>query len=527
MATFLSNRNPKSLALLAGSGFLFLYWLFGFDGITFSDDVYYLLAGKKFWEGTMEANAYHFSTRWGAYVPSGLIGSLLGFEPHRISLISLFSYLGALVLLLKVLPSKYNPGILVLWFSTQVYFLHFLTKVYPDSLLVFWVVLIPFSAVFRHEKPFLAALGLVSGLFFGFLTKETIVLLGPLPFLLFYFDRRNKTVKTSFYFWILAIGFLFAAIYLSYFWVKFGDPMYRITSINAGHYISEFTYADKGIWSIVRRISYLPILTFVERGYWLWILLALPAISQVRKKQGTPILEFSIAALLLLIGFWLMTSTLEFYNPIYLNPRHLIILVPILAFLIASGWEDWQANPKMRRLILALILLGVAISLFQGDLKMAGFQAVFFLLIFPKNLPFRSLLIALILAVPALYSISYQHKLKSYSTLLNALKEEIKNTENQKVILVNNFIDFSKEVLLDGDPMAQSKLVGIEKIDSIQSLNPSRIQVMIYRYYQHAYPKEQVDVDALEKWLSTEFVLLEEKEKDQIWVRSFERKSTQ
>ena len=102
-----------------------------------------------------------------------------------------------------------------------------------------------------------------------------------------------------------------------------------------------------------------------------------------------------------------------------------------------------------------------------------------------------------------------------------------KNTENQKVILVNNFIDFSKEVLLDGDPMAQSKLAGIEKIDSIQSLNPSKIQVMIYRYYQHAYPKEQVDVDALEKWLSTEFVLLEEKEKDQIWVRSFERKSTQ
>jgi hypothetical protein len=527
MATFLSNRNPKSLVLLAGSGFLFLYWLFGFDGITFSDDVYYLLAGKKFWEGTMEANAYHFSTRWGAYVPSGLIGWLLGFEPHRISLISLFSYLGSLVLLLKVLPSKSNPWILVVWCSTQVYFLHFLTKVYPDSFLVFWVVLIPFSAVYRHEKPFLAALGLVSGLFFGFLTKETIVLLGPLPFLLFYFDQRNKTVQTSFYLSILGIGLFFASSYLGYFWVNFGDPFYRITSINAGHYISEFTYADKGIWSILRRISYLPILTFVERGYWLWIILALPAISQLRKKQTTPILEFSIAALLLLVGFWLMTSTLEFYNPIYLNPRHLIILVPILAFLIASGWEDWQINPKMRRVILALILLGVGISFFQGDFKMAGFQAAFFLLILPQKLPFRSLLIVLILAIPALYSISYQHKLKSYYALLNTLNEEIKDSENQEVILVNNFIDFSKEVLLAGDTKAQSKLLGIEKIDSLLSLNPSKINVIIYRYYQHAYPKEQVDVDALEKWLILHFELIEEKEKDQIWIRSFERKSTQ
>lgn len=527
MAAFLSNRNPKSLAFVAGSTFLFLYWLVGFDGITFSDDVYYLLAGKKFWEGTMEANAYHFSTRWGAYVPSGLIGYIFGFEPHRISLISLLSYLGSLALLLKALPTKSNPWILVLWFSTQVYFLHFLTKVYPDSLLVFWVVLIPFSAVYRDKKPFLAALGLVSGLFFGFMTKETIVFLGPLPLVLYFFDRRKKTANSSFYLWILGIGFLFAAVYISYFWLRFGDPFYRIASINAGHYISEFTYADKGIRSILRRISYLPIITLVERGYWLWIIMALPALWQIMIRKNRPGLEFSVAALLLIVGFWLMSSTLEFYNPIYLNPRHLIILVPILAFLIALGWEDWQAKPKMRRVLLAMLLLGVGISLFQGDFKMAGFQGVFFLLTGSPYLPFRSILLMVILAIPALFSIFYQQNLKSYPSLLITLNEELKKVGNQEFILVNNFIDFSKEVLLDGNFQAQSKLVGIEKIDSVKSLNPSQIKVLIYRYYQHAYPKEQVDVDALEKWLTSEYVLQDEKEKDRIWVRSFERKSNQ
>jgi hypothetical protein len=47
----------------------------------------------------MEVNEYHFSRRWGAYVTSGLGGYFLGFEPHRISLISLISYLGSLFLL--------------------------------------------------------------------------------------------------------------------------------------------------------------------------------------------------------------------------------------------------------------------------------------------------------------------------------------------------------------------------------------------------------------------------------------------
>src|SRR5690606_28316447 len=165
---YIFNKHRKTIPFLAGVLFLFCYWLVAFDGITFSDDVYYLLAGSRFWQGTMEADSYHFSTRWGAYVPSGMIGMIVGFDAHRISLISLLAYIGALAMMVKVLPKESNPWILVIWFSTQVYFLHFLTKVYPDSLLVFWTALVPFSAVYRRERPILAALGVISRLFFGF-----------------------------------------------------------------------------------------------------------------------------------------------------------------------------------------------------------------------------------------------------------------------------------------------------------------------------------------------------------------------
>jgi hypothetical protein len=513
--------KQKKLALLGGTFFLFLYWLLGFDGITFSDDVYYLLAGKNFWEGSMEVNSYHFSSRWGAYVPSGLIGFILGFDPHKISLISLLSYVGSLWLLVQLLPRKVNPWILIMWMVTQVYFLHFLTKVYPDSLLVLWAVLIPFAASYRREKPIKAAFGVIAGLLFGFVTKETIVLLAPLPLLLFSFDVRRKILSIQFYLSLIIFGMLAGVTYLGFFWWNFGDPFYRISSINAGHYISEFTYADKGIWSILKRISYLPILTFVERAYWIWIVMAIPGIYMAWKKRFSPGVEMSLALVCLIIGFWFMTSTLAFYNPIYLNPRHLIILVPILAFLIAMGWEELQTNRELNSLILGLVALGVVISVLQQDWKMAAFQFAFWLVLLFQKIPQRNLAIGILLLLPVLASIFYQYRNKAYSEFHKTLEAEVSKTDSP--ILTNNFIHFSREVLLPNNETAQELLLPIEKLDSLKPLLPSQIRVFIYSYYLHAYPKEQEDVIKLEKWLNQDYQILDEKQEGLVKIQVLQK----
>ncbi len=512
---------PKRMVFFSGITFLSVYWFFAFDGITFSDDVYYLLAGKKFWEGFMEFNDYHFSTRWGAYVPSGLIGFLFGFDPHRISLTSLISYIGTLGLLIKVLPKEFNPWIVLIWLSTQVYFLHFLTKVYPDSLLVFWAVLIPFSAVYRIEKPFLAALGVISGLFFGFLTKETIIFLAPLPILLFVFDWKKGSKNLQFYFTLIGLGFAFGALYLGYFWINFGSPFYRFDSIQDGHYISEFTYADKNGWVMLKRLTVLPIITFVERSYWLWIVFAIPGLVKIWRKPTRPGIEFGLAFLSLLGLFWVMSTTFRLYNPIYLNPRHLIILVPILAFLITTGWEEWRGNLQLKLTMVGLILLGVAISLIQQDWKMAAFQALAVIIIYTISGRKQILAFGVYLTIPALMAISYQQKLKGYYLLTQTLSKETLNTENQSLILTNNFIDFSKEVLFPENQSAQNLLFPIEKLDSLQLNPPQYFRVLIYDYYKHSYPKEQVDVDALELWLKDQ-KLLNEKREGLVWIRNYE-----
>jgi len=514
------SKHSTLTASIAGILFLLLYWYFAFDGITFSDDVFYLLAGKKFWEGTMEFNAYHFSTRWGAYVPSGLLGHLFGLKPQLISLVSLFSYLATLGLLLKVLPKNVNTWVLLIWFCTQVYFLHFLTKVYPDTLLVFWTVLVPYSAIYRSEQPFLAALGLVSGLFFGFLTKETIVFLAPLPILLFFFDWKKGKQNLAFYSALLGLGIAFGSVYLGYFWIKFGSPFYRFESIQDGHYISEFTYADKSGWVMLKRLTILPIVTFVERSYWLWVVFAVPGLVRVWRKPESPGLEFGLSLVSLVALFWVMSTNFRFYNPLYLNPRHLIILVPILAFLIALGWEEWTKNSKLKLWMNGLMLLGIAISMYQMDWKMTGFQFLF-LLIFNftqgKKLIWAT---GISLLIPAILAISYQHKLKGYELLLDTLAKETMSPDDQSLILTNNFLDFSKSVLLPDNPKAQNTLFPIEKLDSLRSDPPNKFTVLLYDYYRHAYPKEQVDVDALEVWL-LEQTLVEEERKGNVWIRRY------
>ncbi|MBN7799961.1 hypothetical protein J0A67_03765 [Algoriphagus aestuariicola] len=515
-----SRKTPFLISLL----FLSCYWLFSFDGITFSDDVYYLLAGKKFWEGSMETGSYHFSSRWGAYVPSGLMGALLGFEPHRISLVSLLSYLGTLAMLLKVLPQKANPWILVTWSCTQVYFIHFLTKVYPDSLLVFWSSLVIFSAVYRHKSPRLSALGVMVGLFFGFLTKETIVFLAPLPILLFLWDWKKRKTARRFYIFLLQIGFLFGTAYLTYFWAKFGDPLYRFHSIQGGHYVSEYTYADKTVWVMLKRLTISPIITFVERSYWLWLVFALPAFAKLRKNPSSPSLEFGLAALGLVTCFWLMSTNSQFYNPLYLNPRHLIVLVPILSLLISEGWGEWEENSRVRKTMVALITLGVLISLFQQDWKMAGFQALFIPVVEWKKLKMKEWAVAIILLVPALFSVYYQHQLKGYSEFLETLKSEAENPDDQSPILTNNFVHFSREVLLPIGYKAQNLLLPIEKLDSLKPHLPGRFRVLLYDYYLHAYPKEQEDVDRLELFLKENCKMQEESQQQRVWIRSFRMK---
>lgn len=65
----------------------------------------------------------------------------------------------------------------------------------------------------------------------------------------------------------------------------------------------------------------------------------------------------------------------------------------------------------------------------------------------------------------------------------------------------------------------------MEKIEDLNRNPPVEIKVLIYHYFQHAYPKEQVDGDALEIWLKEKYELENKEEVGNVSVRNYRLKA--
>jgi hypothetical protein len=517
LLSFHYSKGKKGLSpLLFGALFLIIYWVFGYDGITFSDEVVYLKLGDQLWNCETVFSTDHFSSRWGTYLFPGLFTHLFGFNDRYGSIASLLFYLATLVVLWKITPSANLRNWVVIFFISHIYLLHFLPKVYPDNFLILWVVLIPVSAIYRHLQPFLAALTMALVFWIGFSTKETMVLLFPFPLLLFLFDLKWKK-NLSFYRFFALFSLLLGILYLGYFEWRSGDMFFRFKNIQAAHYISEFSYHDKGWSTILKRITYLPLLAFIERNYWIWLVMALPGIYYGTKNKRAPYLEFALCSICLLLGFWFMTTSLDFYNPIPLNPRHLIIIVGPISVNIALGAKYWLYEQWWKKLIAFLLIMGGMYAFIFVDWKIGAFHCLFAGLIFIKKERPKFWAMTMALLVSVVFAVNYQYQLKNYSHFLDAFKISVKNSSEDSPLLTHEFIARSKDVLLD-QPDIQAPLVSLYHLDSLKQTSPEKFTLFVYFYYQHAYKEEQKFLDQAEDWIKKEGYRITSSYKDQ-WLR--------
>lgn len=520
-----SFSSHKRYWLWGGLVFLGIFWWFGYDGITFSDDVIYLKTGQDFWEGKPLDLTHHFSSRIGSFLFSGLFTYLFGFSDRMGSIASLISYVLILLGTYRLVSANYFPWV-ILFLCTHVFFMHFLTKVYPDSLLALWVFLIPFATSYRHRFPIVSAFVLIVALFMGFLTKETIIFLFPFPLILVWIDWKSKQLG-RFHVSLLGFGLLFSIAYLGYFWLNYGNAFYRIQAVHEGHYISEYTFFDKEWTVLLWRISFGPLVTLIERSYWLWLVLAIPGIFRGLKGYERVTTEFAIASMCLLVGFWWMSTSLEYYNPIHLNPRHLIIFIPILAILIGLGFQSWLQSTNVRKMVIGLILLGALIAVTVGDYKQAAFLGAFaFVLVCSTFVTTKQLFLAfsLLLLIPVFLSVRYQERLKGYDQFMNTFNAVL--DEKTDFVVVNNFVHFSKEVLLPYQQDKQLRLLAVEDLEAFKNASPERFTWLIYKYYLHAYPKEAPDLESFQRMIQElPYELVNESSNSFVEVLEFRRKN--
>jgi len=323
--------------------FTIAFAVFSFDGFYFYDDYAYIYYAQQIVSGTYQiANTDIFAHRWGLILPLALCIKIFGINEWAVCLLPLVATLCSLFLFYvfsKHLPSNSRLYAL-LFFGLDFYTLFFANKVYPDVLLT-TLVLAGLYFLWHRNKHWIVALGFVFFNFWAFLCKELIIYLIPFYLFVLFKDLKNKQNSK---FWLVAIAmsiFLLVS-YLFVYQIFTENALFRFRAIQDGHYTVGFSYYDKPFTYTLKRITYEPLLMFVNTSVIITLSGAIVLLFFVKKQENHLVFFTAYALGTGLLMFWFMTTNFSAYNPIGLFPRHILFLLPLGAMLTAVALGDKQ-----------------------------------------------------------------------------------------------------------------------------------------------------------------------------------------
>lgn len=223
------------------------------------------------------------------------------------------------------------------------WFIFYSDKLMPDvyvALSVLAAVLIAARARFSPTavSPWRYSLLLVLALFFGFLSKGTIMLALPLFAVLCIADLVRKH-RQSFWLWSMGWGAVVAGCYLLGSYIVAGSPWARFDALYANSYLSLCSYDQQPVAMLIERITSGFFQKMASDGMLTAYLLILPVLCSPDFKKvwrmSTPLHFFVAVAFVLLLSANFMSISLTSYSPMCPDPRHYLFLVPVAG--IAGG----------------------------------------------------------------------------------------------------------------------------------------------------------------------------------------------
>ena len=136
--------------------------------------------------------------------------------------------------------------------------------------------------------------------------------------------------------------------------------MYRFENIANNHVATVKTFFDKEslLW---KRLTYLPLITFTKGGYFIPLLLALPAIIGLKRKdfnlkQADKF--WPIASLILMPSYWFFSTNWRYYSPLPLETRHIAFFIPAFIMTAVTFWPQhlWFELLKHKAVVIAVVL---------------------------------------------------------------------------------------------------------------------------------------------------------------------------
>lgn len=360
-------RTLSHIGILLLNVFIIIYWFFGFDGFYFFDDLTYAKNAIQLIDQTFSFSDNLFSQRLSLIGATALSYYFFGFSDYVTILPPLIC---TLITCNAIYFFLYKKSFVAALLAASVYALDFYTiffsnKLYPDVLVGCFVLLgliVLYMARKNPEKTFFKAFLVVITLFIAFLAKLTVLYVFPFLLALSINDLLKKQ-NVRLWSYVVGMSVVIGGGYLYWQFWTFGDFLFRFKSIiHEGHYVSNDSYFDKNGQALLKRMTYQPIGMLLHSSMIIPVGLAFPSLVGFRAGkfwQHTPFEKYwAYAALSILLYFWWGSTSWQYYNPIALFQRHLLVLVPPLAIL--SGISLMRMNEHAG--LYAIVFCGITLS---------------------------------------------------------------------------------------------------------------------------------------------------------------------
>lgn len=343
------------LALLIHHHFFF-YGYFGFD------DMHYAKLSNNLLQGNIDFSD-HYSYRWMILSLTALAYKIFGINDFASALPSLVLTSGSLYLIYRFFKGHSIAVFLlsnILFFSVR-WNLFYSDKLMPDIFLGFFVLGAWVAYMNREQNKILASVFFVLALFFGFLSKGTIILFAPI--LLYYLIVDFGKKDFTFWKYAIGLGVITLSTYLGILGILTGDIFARFSAINSNEYFNECSYHLMPFDATIDRLTLGFTKLIYREGMLLFLIIGLlPKLGillQQKASKNKKLQFHSNTIILWFLSMNFMTISLSAYNPTCLDIRHYLLSVPILCICSASIIQHYIQDQKksVQRIVICLSTL--------------------------------------------------------------------------------------------------------------------------------------------------------------------------
>jgi len=500
------HKDIRLYTFLGIIAFLFFHHYAGYFGHYGFDDILgYGYYGKKWADGQFFfLNEDFFSYRWGFISLTGLFYALFGVNDDASAITASFVLLLTVVLIFKVLKreTRVVGTVGVLLYVLDNWTMYYSDKLMPDTSVAL-ATLAAFVVIYTHHferketSSFKYALLLSLVLIWAYITKQSVLLLFPVFFILLIIDVLQKRQHQ---FWIYTtlccIGM--GVLYLFGIYLLTGDPLARFHAVEvglndnlgAGRSFSFCNYAIQP-WSVLwHRISYEMMDKFIRTGMIISLMLALPAVLNHRFRDfitfKTPKAYWSLVLVLSVLSSNFMTTSYKAYLPICPDIRHFLFLVPIAAIVAAPALSAFaqKKEKKFNFILISILIFALAKYGEVGNFEWV-YLAIMGLILLRSVLPNCKLVtgsflfgIALAALAPIVSSMQTANK-HSYVEQRAVIYKYLKDKKEPSIVITNVIQKHFGQYLLEFNEAGPVQFYDYNALPELEFLPQTAVYVLV------------------------------------------------